>query len=87
MDADSKEQLGNDPLLSVLSKIGGWAVIEGSKWNQNNFDLTETLISMKKMGQEHDLFAYLSIGYLPEEDYLLHIVVGLICQVGCSFHI
>lgn len=61
MDVDEHERLGDEPLESVLIELGGWPVVEESKWVAENFSLEETLINMKRMGYKHDFFATIEI--------------------------
>lgn len=61
MDVDEHERLGDEPLESVLAELGGWPVVEESKWVAENFSLEETLINMKRIGYKHDFFATIEI--------------------------
>lgn len=61
MDVEKHEELGDEPLESVLSEIGGWPVVESEKWVSENFSLEETLINMKRMGYKHDFLATIEI--------------------------
>lgn len=77
MNYRSREDLGNEPLISLLSKIGGWPVIQGSGWNSDNFSLEETLITMRQTGVHHTLFSlYIDNEGWEEKDN--HIVVSLL---------
>lgn len=84
MDHDRQEELGNNPVMSLLSKIGGWPVLEGSNWKPGNFSVSETLISMNEMGQYQSLFFYIYVGHQDEDDKEIRIAVSFISLQGRS---
>ena len=61
MNATEHEELGDEPLASVLTDIGGWPVVTGSKWQESNFSLAEVLAKLKDMGYDHDFFAKIEV--------------------------
>uniref|UniRef100_T1KPP5 Peptidase M13 C-terminal domain-containing protein n=2 Tax=Tetranychus urticae TaxID=32264 RepID=T1KPP5_TETUR len=61
MDKDNLENLGSSLLLGVLDQLGGWPVVSGTKWKQDEFDVVDTLVNMRKYGYPHDIFASITI--------------------------
>lgn len=61
MNRTEHEELGDEPLIFVLSELGGWPVMHGANWNASNFTLDTTLIRLKQMGYKHDLFSSLEV--------------------------
>ncbi|XP_035221045.1 membrane metallo-endopeptidase-like 1 [Stegodyphus dumicola] len=43
----------------ILKTLGGWPVLEGEKWNSSSFDWLQTLVELRKMGLNHDIFIQL----------------------------
>lgn len=56
------EQQGLDPLLNILQKLGGWPVLEGDQWNENEFNWKESVYKFREMGYSVDYFIDFSIG-------------------------
>lgn len=56
------EQQGLDPLLNILQKLGGWPVLEGDQWNENDFNWKESVYKFREMGYSVDYFIDFSIG-------------------------
>ncbi|KAK9304003.1 hypothetical protein QLX08_004498 [Tetragonisca angustula] len=56
------EQQGLDPLLNILRKLGGWPVLEGDQWNENEFNWKESVYKFRQMGYSVDYFIDFSIG-------------------------
>lgn len=40
--------------------LGGWPVID-KDWSEESFDLTTTLLKLRKSGYQHDLFAKINV--------------------------
>ena len=38
MDTDRLEVIGLKPLRDLLKEFGGWPVVEGATWNEDEFD-------------------------------------------------
>ncbi len=38
MDTDTIEEIGLDPLVEKLRAMGGWPVVEGDDWKEDEFD-------------------------------------------------
>lgn len=49
---DKLEELGDQPLRNFLEKLGGWPMVLGSAWDQSNFDLTHTLLTISLYNTE-----------------------------------
>ena len=43
MNMTELESQRSDPLLAVFKDLGYWPILNGDKWQQNQFDLTELL--------------------------------------------
>lgn len=56
------EQQGLNPLLNILQKLGGWPVLEGDQWNENEFNWKESVYKFREMGYSVDYFIDFSIG-------------------------
>lgn len=56
------EQQGLNPLLNILQKLGGWPVLEGDQWNENDFNWKESVYKFREMGYSVDYFIDFSIG-------------------------
>ena len=37
MDLEKIEEVGLDPLKTMLKQMGGWPVLEGKAWNEDSF--------------------------------------------------
>ena len=42
MDTDKIEKIGLQPLKDMLKELGGWPVLEGDSWDEENFSWIET---------------------------------------------
>lgn len=56
------EQQGLDPLLNILRNLGGWPLLEGDQWNENEFNWMESVYKFRQMGYSVDYFIDFSIG-------------------------
>lgn len=53
-----------DVVKSLLSDLGGWPVLEGNDWDENNnFAWTTTMYSFRKAGLEVDTLMDLTVGF------------------------
>ncbi|CAD6235737.1 GSCOCG00012426001-RA-CDS [Cotesia congregata] len=50
MNESAMKQYGINPLKDKFNKLGGWPVLEGTKWNEDAFNWTNTLYTLRKMG-------------------------------------
>lgn len=59
------EELGNEPLLDIVRKLGGWPVLGAkSGWTEDRvkqFNWLESLIAFRRAGFSHDILIDLSI--------------------------
>ncbi|KAK0074956.1 hypothetical protein PV325_007594 [Microctonus aethiopoides] len=62
MDKKAIEDQGVEPLLKILKKLGGWPVLEGDKWDENNFNWIESVYKFRDEGYSVDYFFDFSIG-------------------------
>ncbi|CAG2167395.1 unnamed protein product, partial [Oppiella nova] len=44
------EAKGDEPLLDLMDKFGGWPVLESSQWNESNFNWFESYIKLRQIG-------------------------------------
>eukprot|EP00092_Neocalanus_flemingeri_P081366 GFUD01101616.1.p1 GENE.GFUD01101616.1~~GFUD01101616.1.p1 ORF type:complete len:767 (-),score=189.44 GFUD01101616.1:111-2411(-) len=61
MDEEMIEEVGLDPLKETLKKMGGWPVLEGSAWDEENFSWIETVYTFRKHGYSTDYLIDFSI--------------------------
>lgn len=50
VDTKAIEEDGLKTIKSVLQKLGGWPVLEGTKWNEDDFEWKDVLYKFRKMG-------------------------------------
>ena len=48
MDLDKIEEVGLDPLKSMLQQMGGWPVLEGEDWNETQFSWIDTVYTFRR---------------------------------------
>ena len=58
---DLIEQKGLKPLLERLKLLGGWPVLEGEKWQDENFDWKKSVFKFRKMGYSQNFFFELAV--------------------------
>ncbi|KAJ8668512.1 hypothetical protein QAD02_010175 [Eretmocerus hayati] len=56
------EEQGLDPLHRILKDLGGWPLLEGDTWNEDEFNWKESVYKFRKMGYSVDYFIDFSIG-------------------------
>nr|WBW70057.1 venom protein [Lampona murina] len=61
MDVETIGSASSKPLKEVLKKLGGWPMMEGTKWNESKFDWIQSLISFKELGFDHNILLNLSV--------------------------
>ncbi|KFM63751.1 Membrane metallo-endopeptidase-like 1, partial [Stegodyphus mimosarum] len=61
MDEKSIENEDSNPLRNVLKYLGGWPILEEEKWDKSSFDWIDTLIKMRNLGYNHNIFMGLSV--------------------------
>nr|WBW70053.1 venom protein [Lampona murina] len=60
-DEESINEAGSEPLKEVLKNLGGWPVVEGTEWDDSNFDWIESLKSLRQLGFNHNILLSLSV--------------------------
>ncbi|XP_035206091.1 neprilysin-2-like [Stegodyphus dumicola] len=61
MDEEGLKSAANRPLRAILKHLGGWPVIQVRRWNSAKFDWIDTLIKIRNLGYNHDIFISLSV--------------------------
>ncbi|XP_057331077.1 neprilysin-2-like isoform X3 [Microplitis mediator] len=56
------EEQGLTPLLSIVKKLGGWPVLEGDMWKDDEFNWMTSVFKFREMGYSVDYFIDFSIG-------------------------
>lgn len=56
------ESRGLTPLFDILKGMGGWPVLEGSMWNEEDFTWIQSVYKFRKFGYSVDYFFDFSIG-------------------------
>ncbi|KAK0181204.1 hypothetical protein PV327_003506 [Microctonus hyperodae] len=62
MNTTAIEKQGSNTLLKIFEKLGGWPVIDGSKWNESNFNWIELMYKFKELGYSMNYFFKLCVG-------------------------
>ena len=55
------EAEGFEPLKSVLKKLGGWPLLEGSSWDEKGFKWYEVIYRLREMGFSTDYLINFSV--------------------------
>ena len=61
MDTDRIEKIGLEPLKNMLKKLGGWPVLEGDKWDEDNFTWIDTVYKFRENGYSTDYLIDFSV--------------------------
>ena len=61
MDQNKLDDLGVGPVKKLISQIGGWPVVDGDKWNGDNFNVWEQSIKVYHKGFSSNLIAKLFV--------------------------
>ncbi|XP_018319545.1 neprilysin-2 isoform X2 [Agrilus planipennis] len=62
MNKTAIEEEGLDVVKDIFKEIGGWPVLEGDNWNEEQFDWKELVYKFRKTGYSIDYFIDFSIG-------------------------
>lgn len=55
------KERGIKPLADILEAFGGWPVVKGDLWSDENFDWVEIVKKFRRMGLETSVFFTLSV--------------------------
>lgn len=61
LDANARDAHGANPLMEILDKFGGWPVVKGDKWNENQWDWLGAHKQMFADGLNSDVIVEFSI--------------------------
>ena len=50
------------PLHKILKSLGGWPVLDGDAWKDDDFEWTKSVYKFRKIGYSVDYFIDFSIG-------------------------
>lgn len=70
-------------LRKVFEQIGGWPVLEGSKWNEQNFDWINATIKLRELGYHYAGFVNIHSMY-DEEKHRKTVMVKTL--ITCYFY-
>ncbi|XP_035741301.1 neprilysin-2-like isoform X2 [Vespa mandarinia] len=62
MNNKAIEEKGLEPLLNILQVLGGWPVLEGDTWKEENFNWKDSVYKFRTKGYSVDYFIDFSIG-------------------------
>ncbi|CAG5102248.1 Similar to Nep2: Neprilysin-2 (Drosophila melanogaster) [Cotesia congregata] len=62
MNKTGIEEQGLTPLLIIIKKLGGWPVLEGEMWKDNDFNWISSVYNFRELGYSVDYFLDFSIG-------------------------
>lgn len=49
-------------MKELITKLGGWPVLEGSNWKDGDFDWKQSVYKFRKVGYSVDYFIDFSVG-------------------------
>ena len=55
------EEVGLKPLQEILHEFGGWPVVVGDVWDENNFVWYEMIYKFRRLGYSIDWLIYLTV--------------------------
>lgn len=61
MDETALDDLGITPILEMITTVGGWPVLLGDEWMENNFSWTDQVFRFRDVGLSVDYFVDLSV--------------------------
>ncbi|XP_074595255.1 neprilysin-2-like [Brevipalpus obovatus] len=61
MDIAQVNEQSKGEIVKDIVHLGGWPLIEGPTWKQNEFDWIESLKRMKELGYSHNIFLTISV--------------------------
>lgn len=60
------EDQGLGPLKEILKQLGGWPVLEGEEWKEENFNWTNIIYQHRQIGFKFFYFMEFLISFDPE---------------------
>ncbi|KAJ8664532.1 hypothetical protein QAD02_006194 [Eretmocerus hayati] len=66
LQRESPEDTGAKDLKELFTQLGGWPLIEGSSWDESEFDWKIMMSKFRKVGLNHDHFIRLAI--IPDKN-------------------
>ncbi|KAF2880211.1 hypothetical protein ILUMI_25961 [Ignelater luminosus] len=71
------EQNALKTLRKVFEQVGGWPLLEGSKWKEENFDWINATYKLRDLGYHSGVFVNLASTYIAEKHHhLLEVTYG-----------
>ncbi|CAG2158276.1 unnamed protein product [Oppiella nova] len=61
LSASLANGLETEPLMKYIQQLGGWPVLEGSHWNESNFNFSDLMTKLRRFGFKTDLFFKLRV--------------------------
>lgn len=61
MNTSRIDELGIQPLLDILDKLGKWPILEKENWTDSDFDWLETLSRMRQFGYRYDILVDMTV--------------------------
>lgn len=62
MNKTAIESDGMKNINQILKELGGWPLLEGSNWNDGEFDWRQSVYKFRKVGYSVDYFMDFSVG-------------------------
>lgn len=62
MNKTAIEKDGLKTVKQILTNLGGWPVLEGNAWKENDFDWKTSVYKFRKQGYSVDYFLDFSVG-------------------------
>ncbi|XP_064650696.1 neprilysin-1-like [Lineus longissimus] len=89
VDETTIENRGDTPFRELIENLGSWPILEGDAWDEDAFDLLDTLVKGRKMGNSALMYLVVGTDYkvptervlkldqgglsLPSRDYYFHL--------------
>lgn len=56
VNRSANESLGLAPIKEIVQLIGGWPLVEGNDWNEEQWDFVKIIKALRAIGAPHDHF-------------------------------
>lgn len=53
--SDGIEENEEKSLMSVLDRVGGWPLLQGDKWKEDDFEWSDLMIKLKDEGMDYTM--------------------------------